>query len=481
VDRIYVRRVQVRTLGTLLERGLFAVPELQREFVWNARKACDLLDSIYRHYPIGTMLVWKTNRRNEVQLRKHLHILPPYNPSNSDIYFLIDGQQRLSVLWNLLKGQAQVVLNSDGKEVDFGAMYFNPYARDGERRFLYRRRPVGEFGHQIIRVVDLLSPTWHNRVGKRGARTKQKIEACRNAIRGYKALIVFCETHDLAEVRETFIRINSLGMRIGAADRAFARASRLDMRGHVRDALSRLKHDFGAVKRTTVLQTIALALGHRELGERAIDSMITRLENKDEARKRFEKIWPRLREAIGRAVDFVVSELGVPSFQFLPSEPMIIILALFFFHNKNVRPSRAAKRRLKQWFWSTGLGARYTGRGYRPNLLSDASFVARLSDSPGAKGAYMVKVPRHVLRTTDYRLPGPVSNAFLCLLHLRSPCYLEDGTPVPAGEISSRSNRHDKHHIFPRSLLAKHGIAPSRYNGIVNICYLLDSAKFSAR
>ncbi len=73
MDSISVKRVPLKRLQTMVEGGIFAIPELQREFVWNARKACDLLDSIYRNYPIGTILVWKTDRRNEGQLRKKYH------------------------------------------------------------------------------------------------------------------------------------------------------------------------------------------------------------------------------------------------------------------------------------------------------------------------------------------------------------------------------------------------------------------------
>jgi uncharacterized protein with ParB-like and HNH nuclease domain len=60
---IYVKAVRLRQLHGLVESGIFAVPELQREFVWNARKACDLLDSVFRNYPIGTILIWKAERR----------------------------------------------------------------------------------------------------------------------------------------------------------------------------------------------------------------------------------------------------------------------------------------------------------------------------------------------------------------------------------------------------------------------------------
>lgn len=54
MDKINVESVPVKKLKTWIERGIFAIPELQREFVWNGKKACDLIDSVYRNYPIGT-------------------------------------------------------------------------------------------------------------------------------------------------------------------------------------------------------------------------------------------------------------------------------------------------------------------------------------------------------------------------------------------------------------------------------------------
>ncbi len=92
MKKIYTKSYKLSQVRGLVDDGLFAVPELQREFVWTSRKACELLDSLYRNYPIGTLLVWKTGRRNENQLRSQLHILPQFNPSNSHIWFLIDGQ-----------------------------------------------------------------------------------------------------------------------------------------------------------------------------------------------------------------------------------------------------------------------------------------------------------------------------------------------------------------------------------------------------
>ncbi|HEY7338530.1 MAG TPA: DUF262 domain-containing protein [Bryobacteraceae bacterium] len=459
-------------MKNLIERGKFAIPELQREFVWNARKACDLIDSVYREYPIGTILIWKTDRRNENQLRKQFHILPHFNPANREIYFLVDGQQRLSVLWHLLRGEASSVMNADGKNVNFKSVYFNPSAANGDRPFVYRERVAGETTTALVPVVDLLSSGWRRRLHGHGVRAIKRMEDCRKRILDYKAILVFCETNDRAEVRDTFIRINALGMRIGAADTAFARASKLDMRGLVRDIQTRLEHGFDRVQRTTILQTFALALGVQDRGGRAIDSLNKKLERDDE-RARFERAFPALREAIASACDYFVHDLEVPNFDFLPSEPMLMMLALYFFHKGNGRPSRAAKGRISQWFWATAVGARYTGRGYRPNLRADAEFMERLARNPRAHASWKVRVRIQSLCNTEYGRPGPISNAFFCLLRSQKPRYLEDGTPIPRGETSSRKNGSDKHHIFPRALAAQNGIAPERFNSILNICYLV--------
>jgi hypothetical protein len=300
----------------------------------------------------------------------------------------------------------------------------------------------------------------------------KRIEDCRRRIHNYETFLVFCEGTQLSEVRESFIRINSQGTRIGAADRAFARASKFDMRGLVRDIQTRLNSGFDRIARTTILQTFALALDGKDVGERAIEAMIQKIEKDPKEKVRFDRMWPKVRQAFELAVDYI-GELGVTNFGFLPSEPMLVTLALFFYYNGCVRPSAASKSRLKQWFWATAVGARYSGRGYRPNILSDAAFVQRLANNPKAHASVNVRVRINALLDTEYSRPGPLSNAFLCLLRSHRPRYLEDGSNIPLGEISNRGNRSDKHHIFPRALLSRFGIGPDKFNSIVNICYLV--------
>jgi len=91
-----VLRLSIKQLHQKLRQRVFAVPRLQREFVWNGTRAAALLDSIFRGMPIGSILVWETKSRSYDLLRQNLNILPPFDTSNRKGWFLIDGQQRLS-------------------------------------------------------------------------------------------------------------------------------------------------------------------------------------------------------------------------------------------------------------------------------------------------------------------------------------------------------------------------------------------------
>jgi hypothetical protein len=103
MKRISVKRHTIRKLWQLCDKAVFAVPEIQREFVWDPRRASDLLDSIARQLPIGSLLVWRTTSDRKHLLRHAQEILPPHDSRNADIWFLIDGQQRLSVLYPAMR------------------------------------------------------------------------------------------------------------------------------------------------------------------------------------------------------------------------------------------------------------------------------------------------------------------------------------------------------------------------------------------
>ncbi len=81
---------KVLTVADAVERaaaGKWDVPEFQREFVWNPDQVCALADSLWRDYPIGTLLLWQRQSAGQSPL------------------WIADGQQRLTALC-LLTGTA---------------------------------------------------------------------------------------------------------------------------------------------------------------------------------------------------------------------------------------------------------------------------------------------------------------------------------------------------------------------------------------
>src|SRR6185437_2617015 len=84
----------IETLLTWVKSGEIAIPEIQRPFVWEAIKVRNLLDSLYRGYPVGYLIAW---RNPTVKLKD--------GTSAAGKRILIDGQQRVTALMAALLGR----------------------------------------------------------------------------------------------------------------------------------------------------------------------------------------------------------------------------------------------------------------------------------------------------------------------------------------------------------------------------------------
>ncbi len=92
----------IETLLAWVKSGEIAIPEIQRPFVWEATKVRNLLDSLYRGYPVGYLIAW---RNPTVKLKDG-------SPASGK-RTLIDGQQRVTALMAALLGQEVVTKDYD--------------------------------------------------------------------------------------------------------------------------------------------------------------------------------------------------------------------------------------------------------------------------------------------------------------------------------------------------------------------------------
>ena len=91
-----------------LRHGEIRLPEMQRSYVWTAAQVRDLLDSLYREYPSGTILTWDPGNEGDVELRESA---VSQDTSGGSYKLLLDGQQRLTSLAAVLCGEPVTVRN----------------------------------------------------------------------------------------------------------------------------------------------------------------------------------------------------------------------------------------------------------------------------------------------------------------------------------------------------------------------------------
>ena len=100
--------ISIRKLVDKVSDGELSLPEMQRRYVWTSIKVRDLLDSLYRGYPSGTILVWETE--DPGHFRK-LQVGGNKNSSLSTNLLLLDGQQRITSLCAVINGEPIIVRN----------------------------------------------------------------------------------------------------------------------------------------------------------------------------------------------------------------------------------------------------------------------------------------------------------------------------------------------------------------------------------
>ncbi len=99
-----VNSIKIDTLLGYVKDASIAIPEIQRPFVWDTTKVRDLIDSLYKGYPVGYIITWKNPN---VKLKD--------GTTSEGKQILIDGQQRVTALSASLLGNE--VLNADYKKI----------------------------------------------------------------------------------------------------------------------------------------------------------------------------------------------------------------------------------------------------------------------------------------------------------------------------------------------------------------------------
>lgn len=472
MKNIYQGRITLSSLKKRFNDRLFAIPELQRLYVWDKNRVCELMDSIFNHYPIGVFLIWRTHATQNVDLRNNNRtILPPFNFRNHHAEIVIDGQQRLSSLYGILHG---ITPEHDGNtNINFNKIFFNTDSK-AQKRFVYSiRKDNGSIGFVSLHDILNYSPSTLVRRFRLTKNQDRELQKCSNNFRSYKYHALFIETNSIDEVRQTFIRINSQGMTVGRADTLFAKTTNIGLRDLVATTSRTIaRQGLNKIRPETFVYTLALANNETRIGKTALESFQKKFEKKHIGRKEFQRTWRKYDAAFGLAADYLLQEFGITSHALLPSENIFSMISLFFFLNGR-RAFPKQKRELNKWFWHTTIGERYSGSGFNKNIPSDIKFLRKLSSNTSTKYNCDDKINPIDFLKHDYRSikRSPAVVGFYLFLKLRKPRYLSTCEPMLLDGASALANRKDRHHIYPHTILSRR-FRSKWIHSLSNICLL---------
>jgi hypothetical protein len=343
LDRSGSSTFTIWEIVNLAREGSIRVPSFQRAFGWDAADVLRLFDSLYRGFPIGTILLWKQQGPRDTISFGRIQIDVA---ERSDALFVVDGQQRIASLFGSL--------SPNHREVD---ERFEVYFDLSTQRFVNPRRgvvpsrsiPVRE-ASETRRLLNWL----RQHEDDLQAEDFDVADRLGGVLRDYRipAYIVIGDNQNL--LREVFDRVNSAGKPITRAQVFHALFAGDAQPGSPAMVVKELHGThFGTLDENRVVQSLLAIRG----GNVQRDIREEFEENEDP----FDW-YDRTEQALVRAIGFLRVE-GVHHMLLMPNTlPLPVLAAFFFLHPE---PSTWVLQLLSRWLWRGwvhGFGWRESGQ-----------------------------------------------------------------------------------------------------------------------
>ena len=460
--------MQIQTILDQIDLGAMALPEFQRGYVWNREQVRGLMYSLYRKHPVGSLLVWVTQTDNaDARGDQELQA--------GSVKLLLDGQQRITSLYGLMRGQPPKFF--DGDKRSFTGLYFNikdelfefymPTKMKDDPCWLdvteVMKAGAGKTMQKLLQIEELQEeiPEYLNRI---------------NAIENIKSIDLHIEevagedkTVDV--VVDIFNRVNSGGTKLSKGDLTLAKicAQWPEARDEMKARLSKWKKAGYKFKLDWLLRCInAVTTG---------EALFTAMKNvtPDE----FKDGLVQTEKVIDRILNLIANRLGLDHDRVLGSRFAIPLMCRYVTQRGGKLKSQAERDRLLYWYVHTLLWGRYSA-STESVLNKDLEAIEPASES-GDNGALdnliaNLRDNRGDLRLNESDFSGSSrGNRFYPLLYMMTrACHAKDwGT---GDELTNHLLGHlsqlQIHHFFPKALLYKHGYRKREVNAIANFTFL---------
>lgn len=495
----------VEELVSMIERGELRLPEMQRRYVWRSPRVRDLLDSLYRGYPSGAILIWETDEQVPLQQFGVSQNVNPYTSTR----LLLDGQQRLTSLSAVIRGEPVTVrrrkrpievlfnlehpdqlsvvteVDEEGGEED-DADDVEEVANDeadsnedelqqrfNQMTFVVATRKL-EQAPQWVKVSEIFknddNAPFLKRAGVTGfddpryEKYNKRLARVRNIRKYAYRMDVLERSLSYNEVTEIFVRVNSLGAKLRSSDLALAQIT------------AKWRH---SLKIFTDFQTecikegfdLDLGLHLRSLMAHATgQSRFLTVGNLSASE--LQAAWQESCEGMRFAINFLRNNVEIESEALLASPFMMIVIAYFgHIHKYEISPKEAAE--LRYWVLIANAKGRFS-RGSSETILDQD--LATLRQSGAAQDLIdklRLQVGRLDIEPEELEGRNQRSALFKTMFLAFRSAGAKDwrSNLVIALDHSGTQHRLQFHHIFPKAQL-KGSYTSREADDIANLAFI---------
>lgn len=516
--------ITIKGLLGLIEAKDIAIPEIQRPFVWKNSQVRDLIDSLYKGYPTGYIILWKNPN---VKLKD--------GTISSGKKVIIDGQQRITALMTAVA--AQKVFNSDFKESRV-KIAFNPFAAldycngDSEAEMFAVQTPAHvKSKNWIPDISEIFStkfsswtfiPQYIEENPEMSGNDLQKVlNTLKNIETTQIGVIELSEKLDIDVVTDIFIRINSKGTPLSQGDFVMSKMAADEQHGGntLRKLIDYFSHlavvptyyeyiknndtDFAS---TPYLQKLAWLADDKEtvydpgcddvirvafmhkLKRAKLANLVQLLTGRDFETREFkeeivEETFKKMYEGVLNVIsqhNFTQFMLAIKSAGFISSKMVTSNMALDFAYTIHLLlqesdvPIAERKRIVQKWYVLSVLTGRYSSspesafaRDIRQITEQGVpSMLKAIEDATLSENFWGVAVPQNLTMTS--------TNNPTYLVYLAAQVFFND-TSLLSSNITVRELINlggDVHHVFPKQYLINNHYAKNLYNQDANYAYL---------
>jgi hypothetical protein len=488
----------VEELVGMIERGELRLPEMQRRYVWRSTRVRDLLDSLYRGYPSGAILLWETDETVPLQEFAITQQVNPYQSTR----LLLDGQQRLTSLSAVIQGKPISVrgrqrpiellfnlehpeeltvvteVNEDDDDDDLVEDEADSSEDELQRRFdkmtfVVTTRKL-EQQPQWVKVTDVFKTDedapFLERAGiekvndPRYKKYSQRLARLRGVRKYMYRMDVLERKLSYDEVTEIFVRVNSLGAKLRSSDLALAQIT-TKWRNSLRTfqafqkkcAETSFDLDLGLYLRNLIVfatgQSRFLTVGSLSL-------------------ETLQAAWKESCRGMEFALNFMKSNAGIESPALL-SSPFILTTLAYHAHKRDYQLSPEESDRLRYWVLVANAKGRYS-RGSSETLLDqDLTTIKQGGGAQELIDRLRLQVGRLDISADELEGRNQRSALFKTMFLAFRDGGAKDWRSNLAIALDHSGSHHKLqfHHIFPKAVL-KAGYKDREADDIANLCFI---------